>query len=474
MLANAQGEGDHGVGQENILLGNIVGFRQGDFHAVHIGRPARFVGNGGVEQALFLDGDIATEIGICHFGEIPNLVGQAFHTLLEQFFVLQNHIQGKGAVGDFFVLKGEGDDIAFHHIAHANHRPHLGRRRENIGSVDIDVNILTVVHIELCNHQTRFLYGEADVETVDGVALGTGEAIMPTGSALFQGAILVCGELGEIQVVVKVVLNARCQGEHFQLVENGIFLHLTGHEISQCGIGHKAHADIVIILQEQAIAGLGDLSVVGAEMQTITVNEVFQTGEDIGKGGVFVVCGAVTSRPCGVAQGTGKAVKVHIGGGIECGQAVVAVEGTVIEGLGVRYLRAVVQLGVVFLQIVHQSRHMLLVCGVAAVGAGAHLVYAQGEGQNHLAQENEAQKYGSQTVLLGTVPLVGATEIEVEGTAHEHHRRSDHDLIARIVTEHGVEPKQSGNGQDNGQLPELEVPHLGKGTVGHGNQHEGN
>ena len=101
--AGAEWEGTYGIGELQILAVRVEVRRELGLNTVHIGAPARLVGNGGVEKAVFACRDSAAQFGVGEVGERPCALSEIGAAFFKYSVVLQDDIERDRAVFAFLI-----------------------------------------------------------------------------------------------------------------------------------------------------------------------------------------------------------------------------------------------------------------------------------------------------------------------------------------------------------------------------------
>ena len=370
--------------------------------SVHLGIPVAVLGDGGIQQTIPGTVDGALYLGIGEGGELQLGTVEHFIAQAEQGIVHNCHIH-RGAA----ILPGLAHDADVNHIPglHILDGQHLGQTDVlpvQLHTVDTDIEGVALGQIQpdtgeaVLGHHIGIDYASAgDHVAVAAVAvlpllhhLGTAAIDIP----VFQGNGLphVPGQAG---------------GRPEQLILEGKGA-VAGEEIhlGQLGLRHEAQRQVGGIAVQVHIAEMVHLLEAGAAaVPAVPVNHIFQAQKQVGHRGALLEAIAVIGVLGPVAQGPHKLGNVHIGRAGEGGDAGVAVQCAIVQGLGVGDLCPVE--GGIGLPLLHIANHrggLLRALGVIHhIGAGE--IEAEGRQGGGQLQGH----HGADAALGGSAPAAG-------------------------------------------------------------------
>ena len=140
----------------------------------------------------------------------------------------------------------------------------------------------------------------------------------------------------------------------------------------------------------------------------LTLNHIFQSQKQVGHRGAFLIAIAVIGILCPVAQSLHEHRGFHIGRAGKGGNSVVAIEGAVVEGLGVGGLRP--EKEVVFLPLVHIADHGGSLVGSLGVTVHIGAGEIQPEGHQRGNQFHPHEEQGQKASIL-PAPVPAAAKL---------------------------------------------------------------
>ena len=357
--AFGQGDAHHGVADQYDLSRG----------AVYGGGPVAVLGDGGVEQAVPVAVDGAFYIGGFKAGQLQSGLGQHIIGLAEGFLVQNGGGHLQSAV--FLSLAGEAhcNGIPGQHIAH---RKHLRQ------AVALGVQLCAVVQ-----HGKAVLFGQvgqinAEQTGATGgkgngniAGVGAGGIAAGAGHGLAGQGGIGCGEGGAVLPVPHEVGAAGGFGKQMVLETETV---RRGGKIHRCqlGLGQKAQGQISVVFQQGHSAIAVDIVEVGVAFHRFAFDHILQIEKQVGNRGAFLKAVAVVAVLGAVAQGLHEFRHLYIGGAGEGGDAVVAVQRAIVEGLGMGGFCPVEQV-VVFVHVADHGGGVFTASGVEDGAAPAQL-----------------------------------------------------------------------------------------------------